>query len=368
MKSFKWFGLAMGMLILATIACGGGTEAPTQAATEAPTQAPPTEAPPTEEGTASLEIINNSSTDIWYLYVAPSSDTDWGDDQLGANILYAGESFTLTDVPYGTYDLLVEDSSHNTIETWMGVDIYEDLTWEVFGTAGGTASLEIINASGTDIWYLYVSPSSSTTWGNDLLGANIIPTGESYVLSDIPAGTYDLMVEDSNHNPIETWMGVDIAGFPTWTVRGGGMIRQWASEAAASSEYGNPNWSAMQTTGEPDTAECGDYASAWASATTGDVEWLELAYATPVIPTEINIHETYTPGFIIRVEVIDLVAGYHVVWEGSPTNVNSCPRIFSILVPDIDFPVAGIRITLDQTNAPSWNEIDAVELVGIAAE
>jgi len=372
MKSVKWFGLAIGLLILASIACGGGAAPPTQAPpTQAPpTQAPPTQAPPTEAPgeTASLEIINNSNTDIWYLYVAPSSETDWGDDQLGATIVYAGESFTLTDIPYGTYDLLAEDSSHTEIERWMGVEINEDMTWTVIGTAGSTASLEIINASDTDIWYLYISPSSSTTWGDDQLGAHIIAAGERYTITDIPAGTYDLKAEDSNHNPIETWMGVEISGAMGWTVSGGEAFGQWAIEAAASSEYSTPDWSAMQATGEPDTSECGDFASAWASSTTGSIEWLELTYATPVIPRMINIHETQTPGFITRVEVIDLVAGYHIVWEGAPGEVADCPRIFSIPVTDIDFPIAGIRITLDLTNAPYWNEIDAVELIGTPAE
>jgi hypothetical protein len=68
------------------------------------------------------------------------------------------------------------------------------------------------------------------------------------------------------------------------------LIRQWASSATASSEYGNPDWAAHQATGAPDTPECGDLVSAWASYDQYTVEWLEVGYATPVVPSEVNIY------------------------------------------------------------------------------
>jgi hypothetical protein len=84
-----------------------------------------------------------------------------------------------------------------------------------------------------------------------------------------------------------------------------GALRQWATGATASSEYGSEDWSARQATGAPDTMECGDIQTAWASATAEGVDWLEASFATAVVPTEINIRETHSPGFIDRVEVRD---------------------------------------------------------------
>jgi hypothetical protein len=121
----------------------------------------------------------------------------------------------------------------------------------------------------------------------------------------------------------------------------------------------------MQATGEPDTDECGDFQTAWASSTSTGVDWLELFYATLVVPTQINIYETHSPGFIVEVEVIDEGGFYYTVWEGDPDPSDECPRIFSIDVIGIEFPVMGVRINLDQSDGGSWNEIDAVELVGI---
>jgi hypothetical protein len=150
----------------------------------------------------------------------------------------------------------------------------------------------------------------------------------------------------------------------------GGNISQWAISAAASSEYGASDWSAMQATGAPDTPVCGDQGTAWASATAGTEteEWIELTYATFVRPTQVNIFQTYYPDQVVKVELIDSVSGYHEIYTASPEAMDECPYVLSIPVGDVDYVVAGIRITIDQSLLGNWNEIDAVELVGMPAE
>lgn len=144
-----------------------------------------------------------------------------------------------------------------------------------------------------------------------------------------------------------------------------GRYHQWAISAAASSEYGDPNWGAVQATGKPDTAACGDFASAWSPAEAGGVEWLEVAYDAPVLPTRINIVQTFNPSQIVKVELIDTVAGYHEIYAAEPQAVDQCPYTLSIPV-DVEYQVAGLRITMDQSVLGlGRNQIDAVELVGI---
>jgi len=142
------------------------------------------------------------------------------------------------------------------------------------------------------------------------------------------------------------------------------LVSQWAASASASSEYSNPAWSAQQATGAPDTPECGDQETAWASAESDGVDWLEVGYTTPVVPSEINIYESNSPGFIVRVEVRDETGTYSAVWEGAPGATAQCPRVLSIPVSGIDRRVVAVRIHLDQRNGAAWNEIDAVQLVG----
>jgi len=142
-------------------------------------------------------------------------------------------------------------------------------------------------------------------------------------------------------------------------------LRQWGASATASSQYGDKDWAATQATGAPDTKECGDKTSAWASSSATGVDWLEVTYASPVTPAQINIYETYNPSSIVKVEVRDTKGSYHSVYSASPSVVNDCPRTLTVDVKNITVPVDAVRISLDQTNSPSWNEIDAVELVGM---
>ena len=157
--------------------------------------------------------------------------------------------------------------------------------------------------------------------------------------------------------------GVDSEEQPVPTPRPS-TLRQWASSAFASSQYGDESWSAEQIIGAPDTFECGDYTTAWASEYYDGVDWVDVGFSTPVIPTQINIYETYNPGSIVKVEVRDEEGSYHTVYEAAPTYVAECPRTLVINISDIDFKVTSVLISLDQSILMEWNEIDAVELVG----
>ena len=146
----------------------------------------------------------------------------------------------------------------------------------------------------------------------------------------------------------------------------GQEIRQWAASATASSEYGNPGWAAFQATGALDTFECGDYTTAWASSSSSTVEWIELTYDTPVCPTEVNIIQTYNPDQVLFVDLLDVDGEYHDIYLGEPGEMAECPYTLSIPVEDADYQAIAVKITIDQSVLGSWNEIDAVELVGVS--
>jgi len=146
----------------------------------------------------------------------------------------------------------------------------------------------------------------------------------------------------------------------------GEMLRQWAISATASSEYANPDYAAFQATGQPDTTdECGDFPTAWASAERTGVDWLELMFEKPVYPEQINIYQNNLPNQVVEVEALDTEGTYHTVYTHQP-KVTNCPYILDIDITDADYQAVGIRVTVDQSvlDPTSWNEIDAVELVG----
>jgi len=146
----------------------------------------------------------------------------------------------------------------------------------------------------------------------------------------------------------------------------GDGTRQWAARATASSQYGADSWSASQATGAPDTPECGDLTTAWATAAANGVDWLRLEYDTPVTPKRIEIHQTYNPGAINQVEVTIPGGGVtHIVYQASPAPVEQCPFVLIIPIDNLDVKVGEVIVYLDQTNHTGWNEIDAVELIGV---
>lgn len=143
-------------------------------------------------------------------------------------------------------------------------------------------------------------------------------------------------------------------------------IRQWANSASASSEFGDLSWSAMQATGAPNTPGCGDHATAWASASSSEVATLTLGFGVAVTPTQVNIYQTYNPGAITGIELLAEDGSTIAVPDSSDNGELDCPHVFILDFPDDMPPVTGLTLHLDQSITGSWNEIDAVELVGMA--
>lgn len=79
---------------------------------------------------------------------------------------------------------------------------------------------ELINDSSKDVYYLYVSPSSSDSWGEDLLGEDIILSGESaaIIIDDGLEGCeYDMLAVSSEEDEIEDY-GLDLCEMTTYTI------------------------------------------------------------------------------------------------------------------------------------------------------
>jgi hypothetical protein len=124
------------------------------------------------------------------------------------------------------------------------------------------------------------------------------------------------------------------------------------------------NWGTEQATGPPDTKGSGDIPTAWASETPdGQQEWLLLKYAKAVQPSAVVIHETYNPGAVTKVCLLDANALEVVVWSGTdPTGANGAGRgVFTVPV-QVNFKTSAVKIYLDSPKFPGWNEIDAVGL------
>jgi hypothetical protein len=147
----------------------------------------------------------------------------------------------------------------------------------------------------------------------------------------------------------------------------GAEFSQWASNAFATSQYGVTSWSASRATGEPDVVDCGDNGMAWAPSTTNEVATLTVQFGTPVVPSEINVVQSYNPGTITSIEVVDVNGDSTVVYSGVPKVGADCPAASAFPVTGVTTAVDEVNITIDETVLDlGWSEVDAVQLVGIA--
>jgi len=129
------------------------------------------------------------------------------------------------------------------------------------------------------------------------------------------------------------------------------------------------SWSPQQATGAPNSSGAGDQPTAWASKTAGgSMEWLELDYATPVIPSRVDVYENYTPGALVRVTAFKADGTEVDAWRGvDPTPKGAGSGVSKIPV-SLNFETWRIKLYIDSIHVPGWNEVDAVGLVDRAGK
>lgn len=124
------------------------------------------------------------------------------------------------------------------------------------------------------------------------------------------------------------------------------------------------SWGPEQATGAPDTPEAGDITTAWASLTPDEQdEWLLLEYAEPVVPSAVQVYETYNPGAVNKVSVITLDGKEVEVWTGKDPTPPDSDKGVSVIPIRVDFKTNRVKIYLNSQNVEGWNEIDAVGLM-----
>ena len=61
------------------------------------------------KGDSKVIIVNKSAWAIHEMYFSPTDETEWGEDQLGAQTIETDDQFTLTGVPCDSWDVKVVD-------------------------------------------------------------------------------------------------------------------------------------------------------------------------------------------------------------------------------------------------------------------
>jgi hypothetical protein len=166
-------------------------------------------------GGVDITVTNRSPDEICYVLISPSSSDSWGDDQLGGDeTIGPGDSrvFSMDD---DTYDLRAENCDEIPMATaW---EISGDTTVTV-GERGANTRLLIVNDSGTDVCYVFISPTTADDWGEDWMGdMEQLVAGESRLFY-VDSGIYDLQVADCDGESLTEEYEVDLTEDLTWTL------------------------------------------------------------------------------------------------------------------------------------------------------
>jgi len=338
MQHIRWLGLAAAMLVVVTLACGGGEG----------------EWPPADRMTPEVPD-EEAGHDDHSSGVGFPSDSGWV--TLGPG--FARDPYHVSMVGGGEVDV-GQLGRGSECTGWIADVPGFRLSWS--GESARLRFFFVAAETGADASLVVSDPRGGWLCSDDYSGLN--PLVE---IERPDAGPYEFWVGSASPDePIGgilyiTELDLDLEDFSG----PGAEVHQWAIAAVASSEQ-YPGESAQRATGAPDASECGMETRAWASETPNGIDWLELRYVVPVLPTAVSIYEVHQPGFIVGLEVIDTSGQYHMVWEAVRWRVEECMRILTVPIEEIDFEVVGVRLSLDQRAPGYWEMIDAVELVGTA--
>lgn len=141
----------------------------------------------------------------------------------------------------------------------------------------------------------------------------------------------------------------------------GTVSSQWAVSATASSQ--DPEHPAVQAAGLPDVTRCADDLHAWAPEPSAGDGWLEVTFKTAVTPLRLTIFESFNPGQVVRVELVDTNQDVHLVYIAK-AQAKTCPNLLTIPINHLAFQITAVRITVDGSVPGYTAQIDAVELLG----
>jgi hypothetical protein len=305
-----------------------------------------------------------------FLQAGPSSGSSL---TIGPNVVVHGATGSVGYSIYwsGATDVSVTLQGTVDADTAGGsISVMNAVNYAAGTLAGGTweatqGNLRLLTGNGT---------STVTSITTD--AANVILDGPNsrffgdIASTDALAGLQTIAADGSltiNGRPVTATGNFTNAG--TLTVGPGGtfgVTHQYASSVIDfSSQYTTTSWSATQALGPPNTPNYGDYSTAWAPLlpNTG-AEYLTLGFATPDFADGVIVRETNGNGFVSRVDAIDTNDVSHTVWTGTDLSQPETPVDFFASWPRTAYRVKAVKVYVDSSHSPTWEEIDSVQLVG----
>ncbi|MBL7979166.1 MAG: hypothetical protein JNN12_12560 [Bacteroidetes Order II. Incertae sedis bacterium] len=184
-----------------------------------------------------ITFQNETDKSIFYLYLRPKGESEWGQDSMGAGQVISGNETekVFLSLKGGCYfDIKGTDLEEKTLFVWEKRDLCEDDTFVISdsdlnqddGTMQNGPTFTLENKLGETIFYVYARAKGDPDWGADLLDldgvTNTISDGSSHVLRLPLLSTtncvFDLKVKGlSDRGEIKTYSNVDLCANETVT-------------------------------------------------------------------------------------------------------------------------------------------------------
>jgi hypothetical protein len=82
-------------------------------------------------GTVSIQTINETTQQICYVFIDPSTEEEWSVDRLGTGEVVRPDGGRFFFVAPDTYDLLAQDCDRNTLAEEYNIQILDNITWRI---------------------------------------------------------------------------------------------------------------------------------------------------------------------------------------------------------------------------------------------
>ena len=80
------------------------------------------------------------------------------------------------------------------------------------------STIEVTNASGRDIQYIYIAASDDEDWGDDWLDGIVLADGDTHQFTNIPDGVYDMQANDLDNYIVHEIYDIEVKGTFAWTI------------------------------------------------------------------------------------------------------------------------------------------------------
>lgn len=196
-----------------------------------------------QTGDPSFNLVNRSNRVIYEAYASPATDSNWGQDRLGNNIIPAGRSFVIR-LPQGEciYDVrVVYERAGGPSEERRNINLcnVNELAFDGRGqqqgapgqqqqrpqgpppaAAGpsGNPSFNLVNQGRQTVMQAFASLTTDQNWGPDRLGADTVAPGAVFAVR-LPEGPcmYDIRFVYDSGQPQER-RGVNLCEVTNITV------------------------------------------------------------------------------------------------------------------------------------------------------